>query len=95
MFTKTGFLKRFVFRVGAGRHVDPAKEANAQKTRLENHTTTLAHEYARQGRDWETELRQRAKEIQLMQELGLPLENVPNPETPQDTDEYNAQPEEA
>ena len=76
-------------------HVDPAKEANAQKTRLENHTTTLAHEYARQGRDWETELRQRAKEIQLMQELGLPLENVPNPETPQDTDEYNAQPEEA
>ena len=30
-------------------HVDPAKEANAQATRLENHTTTLAYEYARQG----------------------------------------------
>jgi lambda family phage portal protein len=52
-------------------HVDPAKEANAQKIRLANHTTTLAHEYARQGRDWEAELKQRAKETALMRELGL------------------------
>jgi lambda family phage portal protein len=52
-------------------HVDPAKEANAQSTRLANHTTTLANEYAKQGRDWEAELRQRAKEQQLMNELGL------------------------
>ena len=52
-------------------HVDPAKEANAQATRLTSHTTTLAAEYARQGKDWETELRQRAKETQLMKELGL------------------------
>ncbi len=52
-------------------HVDPAKEASAQATRLANHTTTLAHEYARQGRDWEEALRQRAKEVALMQELGL------------------------
>jgi lambda family phage portal protein len=52
-------------------HVDPLKEANAQATRLANHTTTLANEYARQGRDWEAELRQRAKEQQLMDELGL------------------------
>ena len=53
-------------------HVDPAKEARAQETRLKNHTTTLAHEYARQGKDWETELRQRAREMQLIRELGLP-----------------------
>jgi len=52
-------------------HVDPAKEANAQKTRLESNTTTLAAEYARQGRDWETELRQRAREKELIRELGL------------------------
>jgi len=52
-------------------HVDPAKEAGAQATRLQNHTTTLAYEYARQGRDWESELRQRAKEVALMRELGL------------------------
>lgn len=52
-------------------HVDPAKEATAQATRLANHTTTLAHEYARQGRDWEEALRQRALEVALMRELGL------------------------
>jgi lambda family phage portal protein len=54
-------------------HVDPAKEATAQATRLTNHTTTLADEYARRGQDWEAQLRQRAKELALMSELGLPL----------------------
>jgi lambda family phage portal protein len=54
-------------------HVDPAKEAAAQATRLANLTTTLADEYARRGLDWEAQLRQRAKEIALMQELGLTL----------------------
>ena len=58
-------------------HVDPAKEANAQATRLASHTTTLAYEYARQGRDWEIELHQRAKEKQLMTELGLTEESPP------------------
>jgi lambda family phage portal protein len=52
-------------------HVDPAKEASAQAQRLASNTTTLASEYARQGKDWETELRQRAKEVALMKELGL------------------------
>jgi len=52
-------------------HVDPAKEAMAQERRLRNNTTTLAYEYARRGLDWENELRQRAKEKQLMAELGL------------------------
>jgi capsid protein len=62
-------------------HVDPAKEATAQATRLADHTTTLAHEYARQGRDWEEALRQRAKEIALMQELGLtPAQATPTPD---------------
>ena len=52
-------------------HVDPAKEANAQEKRLKNMTTTLAAEYARQGKDWETELRQVAKERALMRDLGI------------------------
>jgi capsid protein len=52
-------------------HVDPYKEANAQKLRLASKTTTLAYEYARQGRDWEEELRQVAREKNLMEELGL------------------------
>ena len=61
-------------------HVDPAKEATAQATRLANHTTTLADEYARRGQDWEAQLRQRAKELALMSELGLPLaQSLPSP----------------
>lgn len=59
-------------------HVDPAKEASAQATRLANHTTTLADEYARRGQDWESQLRQRAKELSLMKELGLAATPVPS-----------------
>lgn len=59
-------------------HVDPAKEATAQATRLESHTTTLAQEYARKGQDWEEQLTQRSKELALMRKLGLPLGNGQN-----------------
>ncbi len=58
-------------------HIDPLKEANAQAARLANHTTTLAYEYARQGRDWEDALYQRADELALMNNLGLPLSGMP------------------
>jgi capsid protein len=74
-------------------HVDPAKEATAQATRLASHTTTLAAEYARQGKDWETELRQRAKEVTLMKELGLALAEAqpkaPAPDTQDEEDSGN------
>jgi lambda family phage portal protein len=53
-------------------HVDPAKEANAQGERLKNSTTTLAAEYAKCGLDWENEIRQRARELDLMRELNIP-----------------------
>ena len=58
-------------------HVDPQKEATAQKTRLGNLTTTLAAEYAKTGKDWEVELEQIAKERAKMKELGISVE-VPN-----------------
>jgi lambda family phage portal protein len=67
-------------------HVDPLKEASAQATRLASNTTTLAAEYARQGKDWETELRQRAKEVALMKELGLTVAQA-QPQTPAPSDE--------
>jgi lambda family phage portal protein len=77
-------------------HVDPAKEATAQATRLANHTTTLAHEYARQGRDWEDALRQRAKEVALMAELGLaPAQaqaTTPSPDAPNPEEEHADEP---
>jgi lambda family phage portal protein len=68
-------------------HVDPAKEATAQATRLANHTTTLADEYARRGLDWETQLRQRAKEMALMNELGLVSPQAQAPSSSESFDE--------
>jgi capsid protein len=58
-------------------HVDPAKEANAAETRLRTHTTTLASEYAKAGKQWDVELRQRAAEVALMKELGLWVDLTP------------------
>lgn len=70
-------------------HVDPSKEAEAARTRLETLTTSLAHEYAKQGKNWETELRQIAAERALIDELGLtpaadaparqPYQDIPTP----------------
>lgn len=74
-------------------HVDPQKEASAQAQRLASNTTTLASEYARQGKDWETELRQRAKEVALMKELGLTVAQTAPAAQPvtDDTDEQDQQ----
>jgi capsid protein len=79
-------------------HVDPAKEANAQATRLASRTTSLAREYARQGLDWEAELRQIAKERELMDALGIqppdsataPQPGVPAGTQDEDDDEDDA-----
>lgn len=50
-------------------HVDPAKEALAQKMRLENGTSTLALEYAREGKDWRAAMKQKVKEQKTLIEL--------------------------
>jgi lambda family phage portal protein len=63
----------FVWFWDGAEHVDPSKEARAQNIRLLNGTTTLAAEFAKQGKDWEAETRQRAREIALCRELGVPL----------------------
>ena len=52
-------------------HIDPLKEANAQTKRLDANTTTLKDEYARLGKDWEEQLKQRAKEKQLIRDLKI------------------------
>ena len=69
-------------------HVDPAKEATAQSTRLASHTTMLATEYARQGKDWEVELRQAAREAALMKELGLTMGDAQAPTDEPDADAH-------
>ncbi len=77
-------------------HVDPLKEASAQAQRLASNTTTLASEYARQGKDWETELRQRAKEVQLCKELGLTIaQAAPQQDQQKEDDSEERQPQAA
>lgn len=71
-----------LWRWSEAEHVDRSKEATGQATELTNHTTTLAREYARRGLDWEDELRQRARELQLMRELGLSQQQAA-PQRPQ------------
>jgi lambda family phage portal protein len=75
-------------------HVDPAKEATAQATRLANLTTTLADEYARRGLDWEAQLRQRAKELALVAALGLtPAQAQPSANPVEEPDDAVATPD--
>lgn len=57
-------------------HVDPSKEANATVLRLQNHVTTYAIEFAKQGLDWEDEFDQIKKEKDRMEELGITPEDV-------------------
>jgi len=60
-------------------HVDPLKEANATEVRLRTNTTTLAAEYARQGKDWAVQIAQRSKEIAVLREAGLLTDPQPAP----------------
>jgi lambda family phage portal protein len=79
-----------------GEHADPAKVANAQAARLANNTTTLADEYASRGKDWEAQLRQKAKEAALMRELGLsPAQAAPASQDDADEEEDEDGDEEA
>jgi capsid protein len=75
-------------------HVDPLKEASASETRLRTHTTTLAAEYAKAGKQWDVELRQRAAEVALMKELNLFVDFTPETNYGGTLDE-NGEPERA
>ena len=58
--------------------IDPNKESNATETKLATLTTSLAAEYAKQGKQWDVELRQIAAERQLLAELNLSLGERPS-----------------
>jgi lambda family phage portal protein len=82
LFAETAYDWAPLWRWSEAEHVDRAKEAAGQAAELANHTTTLAREYARRGLDWEDELKQRARELELMRELGLTAAQAqPQPQT--------------
>jgi len=47
-------------------HVDPFREAKALEIKLDACATTLAEEYAKEGKDWEVEVKQRMKELEVL-----------------------------
>lgn len=67
-------------------HVDPVKEANAQAIRLASHTTTLADECAKDGKDYETVLHQIAAEKKLKKDLGIAEDPVSTKENEEDAE---------
>lgn len=68
-------------------HVDPTKEAQGQKLRLESGTTTLAIEAAREGFDWKDILTQQSEELKLRKKLGLPTPTSSKPSAPTNRNE--------
>jgi lambda family phage portal protein len=78
-FAATAEHWEFGWRWSEPEHVDRSKEASGQAQELASLTTTLSREYARRGLDWETELRQIARERSLIDELGITPPTSPAP----------------
>lgn len=57
-------------------HIDRQKEATADVTLLQNHCLSLRDFYAKQGKDWRSELQQIALEKRMMGELGIEQKDV-------------------
>lgn len=71
--------------------IDPMKDANAAEVRLTLGLSTLAEEAASEGKDWEEQLEQQARELARRAELGIPAPGAtPSPapgeaDTPKET----------
>lgn len=63
-------------------HVDPLKVAEAQKVRLENRTTTLAREFAKEGLFYEDEIQQQVYEQELTECLRPDTASPSEPKKP-------------
>lgn len=59
-----------------------------------NNTTTLAAECAKDGRDYMSVLHQRAKELKLMRNLGIPVTGEQFTETPTEPEDDGSEPKE-
>jgi lambda family phage portal protein len=81
-----------VWHCDARPSIDPLKDAKTDESRLTNHTITLAEIYAAKGMDWEEQLRQRAKERKLLDELGLPEAAVAAPVQADPTEDPTEEP---
>jgi capsid protein len=62
----------------ASQFVDPQKEADAYKSLIRNGIMTLSQVIALHGGDFEEQMRQRAHELALADELGIVLDSDPS-----------------
>jgi capsid protein len=63
--------------IGAGRgQIDELKETQAAVLRLKYHLTTYEDEMARLGKDWRATLAQREREVKILKERGLEVEEA-------------------
>jgi len=75
------YAKRYAYTrakwIGVGRGwIDPVKEAQAAQLRMEIGISTLEDECAKQGKDWEEVLEQRAREKVKIEALGLDVADL-------------------
>lgn len=69
-------LFRWLWRWDAFVSIDPLKDANAAKIRMESALTTMERECGETGGDWEEVLEQQAREMNKRMALGLPDPNA-------------------
>lgn len=67
-------------------HVDPKKEADAERTRLENGTLTYVDALAAYGLDLDTVIAQRQREREMLETAGLPPLPTPGGAAPEPDD---------
>ena len=67
--------------------VDPLKEAKAAEVGLKNGIVTHSDLYSAQGKDWEESFEQRKRELDKMNELGLPQNNGSTNDEKENTDD--------
>lgn len=70
LFWKASFLPQ------ANLTADKGREGNLNIEFIKNHLRSLSDHYAEEGKDWQTELRQIARERATLRELGLALDDL-------------------
>lgn len=69
-------------------HVDPLKEVNAAAVRIANNISTQEQEASEyNGNDWTANVRQRKKEMAVLQDMMMPTEPEPEPDNDGEEDE--------
>lgn len=71
-------------------HVDPLKEVNAAAVRIANNISTQEQEASEyNGNDWTANVRQRKKEMAVLQDMMMPTEPEPEPDNDGEEEEEN------